>query len=113
MDNKTVDFVEWKHNKVEQLKRKLLEEFLADRGLELNEENINRARFEFEVPDDLKKEMNEYLLLNFIDDNSSLVSFNVGEKKISLLFYDGNETKELFILVDVHGNLQLSSNLII
>lgn len=108
MDNKTVDLKQWKDKKYEKLELQLLESFLKEKGLEINEENIEKARYDFDFPDELKKGLNEMHLLSFINDNTGLVSYNLKEKEVILTFSDGNATKSMSIWVDVNGNLQIS-----
>jgi hypothetical protein len=110
MDNKTVDLNQWRDKKLDELQMHILVSFLADKGLEVNEENIEKARYEFDFPDELKRDLNEIHLLSFINDDTGLISKRLEDKKLTLTFpHKDGGTRSMIIWVDVNGNLQIGT----
>jgi hypothetical protein len=110
MEKKTVDINQYRVEKGEKLLNAYLEAFLINKGLDVTEENLEIARYEFDFSDELKEELNEYHVEKFYD--AGLITHKIGMKKLTLTFNAGKgdgSTKTLVVWVDVNGNLQLDS----
>ncbi|MFC0235645.1 hypothetical protein [Fictibacillus phosphorivorans] len=109
MDNKTVDLNQWRDKKLDELQMQVLKDFLNAKGLEVNEDNIEKARYEFDFPKEIRKELNEIHLSSFINDDTGLLSQKLDGEKLTLTFSHKDGTKSMIIWVDVNGSLQIST----
>ncbi|MDR3542522.1 MAG: hypothetical protein P4L69_16410 [Desulfosporosinus sp.] len=102
--DKLVELMGWEKERYEKIKREYFKKYLLKNGLEVTEENIRLAEYEFDFnSDELKHDINQSNMLSLIVDGNEVVSYVLNDTAIQLNF-STSDSIEFF--VDQKGHIQ-------
>lgn len=101
--DKIVELSGWEKERYEKIKREYFKKYLLQNGLEASKENIERAEYEFDFPEELRQVMNESNMLSLITDGNEIVSYGLNDNMIQLHF---SKSDSIEFVVDTKGHIQ-------